>query len=78
MRTPMIRALGALFLCAFFLGGCVKDQQAARTRNSGVDKEPEKHEQPTPKKLPVEEEPPPREPSSEELPPVEPPPEQPK
>lgn len=46
------------FACILLLGACVKDQQAARTRNSGVDKKPEKHEQPTPKKLPVEEPPP--------------------
>lgn len=45
------------FVCILLLGACVKDQQAARTRNSGVDKKPEKHEQPTPKKLPVEEPP---------------------
>lgn len=70
----MLRTITALLLGALLLGGCIKDQQAARTRNSGVDKEPEKQEQPTPKKLPVEQEPPPREPSSEELPPVEPPP----
>jgi hypothetical protein len=67
----MRRATIALFACLALLGGCVKDQQAARTRNSGVDKEPEKHETPTPKKLPVEEEPPPREPSASDLPPVE-------
>jgi hypothetical protein len=64
----------ALFAGLMLVGACVKDQQAARTRNSGVDKEPEKHETPTPKKLPVEEEPPPEEPSSPDLPPVEAPP----
>lgn len=69
----MRRTMLALLACLLLLGACVKDQQAARTRNSGVDKEPEKQEQPTPKKLPVEEEPP-REPSSSELPPVEAPP----
>lgn len=68
----MRRTMLALFACLLLVGACVKDQQAARTRNSGVDKEPEKHETPTPKKLPVEEEPPPREPASPELPPVEP------
>jgi hypothetical protein len=68
----MRRTMLALFACLLLVGACVKDQQAARTRNSGVDKEPEKQEQPTPKKLPVEEEP--REPASEELPPVEQPP----
>lgn len=73
----MLRTITALLLGALLLGGCIKDQQAARTRNSGVDKEPEQRE-PAPKKLPVEEEQPPREPSSEELPPVEKPPEQPK
>jgi hypothetical protein len=72
MKFPMFRTILLASLVA--LGGCVKDQQAARTRNSGVDKEPEKQEQPTPKKLPVEEEPPPREASSEELPPIEEPP----
>ncbi len=70
----MRRTMLALFACLLLLPACVKDQQAARTRNSGVDKEPEKQEQPTPKKLPVEEEPPPREPSSTDLPPVEAPP----
>ena len=60
----------AFFVCILLLGACVKDQQTARTRNSGVDKKPEKHEQTTPKKLPVEE-PPPRE---QDLPPVEEPP----
>jgi hypothetical protein len=69
----MRRTMLALFACLVLLGACVKDQQAARTRNSGVDKEPEKQEQPTPRKLPVEEEPP-REPSSQDLPPVEAPP----
>ncbi|MCK6458684.1 MAG: hypothetical protein L6Q95_02170 [Planctomycetes bacterium] len=69
----MRRTMLALLACLLLLGACVKDQQAARTRNSGVDKEPEKQEQPTPKKLPVEEEPP-REPSSSDLPPVEAPP----
>ncbi|MFI5401501.1 MAG: hypothetical protein ACHQ1G_00980 [Planctomycetota bacterium] len=67
MRLVMMRTGKALLLCLFVLGACVKDQQAARTRNSGVDKEPEAHEQPTPKKLPVEEPPS----SEEELPPVE-------
>ena len=66
----MLRIGTTLILSALILGGCVKDQQAARTRNSGVDKEPEKQETPTPEKLPVDtrhsEEPPP-----EELPPVE-------
>jgi hypothetical protein len=66
----MLRIGTTLILSALILGGCVKDQQAARTRNSGVDKEPEKHETPTPEKLPVEkthhDEPPP-----EDLPPVE-------
>lgn len=61
----------ALILCVLLLGACVKDQQAARTRNSGVDKEPEKQEQPTPEKLPKEREQPKE---NEELPPVEAPP----
>jgi hypothetical protein len=65
----MTRIATALLLAALALGGCVKDQQAARTRNSGVDKEPEKHETPTPEKVPADD--PPREPSSDELPPVE-------
>jgi len=75
MRWIMLRTGRTVFLCLLVLGACVKDQQAARTRNSGVDKEPEPHEQPTPKQLPVEETPPPRE---QDLPPVEPPPEKPK
>lgn len=70
----MRRIATAFLSCLLLLGACVKDQQAARTRNSGVDKEPEKHETPTPKKLPVEEPPPPREPASSDLPPVEAPP----
>ena len=72
----MTRILKTLALALLLVGGCVKDQQAARTRNSGVDKEPEKQETPTPEKLPPER--PPSEPSSEELPPIEQPPEQPK
>ena len=64
----MTRIATALLLSALALGGCVKDQQAARTRNSGVDKEPEKHETPTPSH---DEKPPSQEPGSEELPPVE-------
>ncbi len=71
----MLRNGRTLLLCLLVLGACVKDQQAARTRNSGVDKEPEPHETPTPKKLPVEEPPLPRE---QDLPPVEAPPEKPK
>lgn len=67
----MTRIGTAFLLLALALGGCVKDQQAARTRNSGVDKEPEKHETPTPEKLPQDSGPPSGEPSSEELPPVE-------
>jgi PBP1b-binding outer membrane lipoprotein LpoB len=66
----MLRIGTALLLSALLLGGCVKDQQAARTRNSGVDKEPEKHETPTPEKVPADD-PPPSDPHSEELPPVE-------
>ena len=69
MRCTMTRIGTALLLSALLLGGCVKDQQAARTRNSGVDKEPEKHETPTPNHQ--VEKPPPEEPSSDELPPVE-------
>lgn len=61
----------AFFVCILLLGACVKDQQTARTRNSGVDKKPEKQEQVTPKKLPVEEPPASRE---EDLPPIEEPP----
>jgi len=61
----------AFFVCILLLGACVKDQQTARTRNSGVDKKPEKQEPATPKKLPVEEPPPPRE---QDLPPIEAPP----
>lgn len=67
----MRHLVNALFLCILIVGGCVKDQQAARTRVSGVDKEPEKQEQATPKKLPVEQEP---SKGEEELPPVEAPP----
>jgi len=69
-----MRRIATVFLgCLLLVGACVKDQQAARTRNSGVDKEPEKHETPTPKQLPVEE-PPPSKPASSDLPPVEAPP----
>lgn len=53
----MRQLVKAFFVCVLLLGACVKDQQTARTRNSGVDKPPEKQEQPTPKKLPVEEPP---------------------
>jgi len=78
MRIPMLRIKSALVVCLLLLGACVKDQQAARTRNSGVDKEPEKQQQATPKKLPVEEEPAPQERPPDELPPIEAPPKQPK
>jgi PBP1b-binding outer membrane lipoprotein LpoB len=67
----MMRIGTALLLSALILGGCVKDQQAARTRNSGVDKEPEKHETPTPEKVPADDPPKQEPPPSEDLPPVE-------
>jgi len=67
MRISMLRT-STLLVCFLALGACVKDQQAARTRNSGVDKEPEKQEQPTPKKLPVEEKP---ASNDQDLPPIE-------
>ena len=53
----MRQLANAFFVCILLLGACVHDQQAARTRNSGVDKKPEKQEPATPKKLPVEEPP---------------------
>jgi hypothetical protein len=71
----MMRRIPTLLACLLLLGACVKDQQAARTRVSGVDKEPEKQQQPTPEKLPREQQPPPHE---QDLPPVEAPPAQPK
>jgi hypothetical protein len=58
-----------LLLC-LPLVACVKDQQAARTRQPGVDREPEKHETPTPEKLPKET----PEKGCGELPPIEEPP----
>jgi len=49
-----------LILCLPLMGACVKDQQAARTRLPGVDRPPDKQEEPTPEKLPKEEPPPSR------------------
>jgi hypothetical protein len=74
-----MRIARTLLLCLPLLAAaCVKDQQAARTRQPGVDREPEKHETATPEKLPKETPPSESPPPAEDLPPVEPPPDQPK